>query len=29
MSVDLNVKENKFYKDVDTHELPLRYEINK
>ena len=29
MSVDFNVKENKLYKNIDTHKLFLKYKINK
>ena len=29
MDVDLNIKGNKFYKNVDAYELFLRYEIDK
>ena len=29
MNVNLNIKENKLYKVVDTYKLFLKYEINK
>ena len=29
INVDLNIKENKFYKNADAHKLFLRYKINK